>query len=544
LLGDCDKIEFVASEHLLLSISNSQQNTQAKTLNNQNLYALMRAQFPSDLRACALELVASSGNKNKSRPSYYTWGDLTRGSAKIANLFASLKIAAGERVAVQVEKSPEAVMLYLATLRAGLVFVPLNSAYQSSELDYFIGNSKPALVICSPQNSAWVTPIAKSHQVSKVYTLGEDRNGSLLKAAAPCSDKPICVSRSGSDLAAILYTSGTTGRSKGAMLSHDNMFSNANVLKTCWGWRKADVLLHALPIFHVHGLFVALHGALLSGSKMLWLNKFDAGVVIRSIERATVFMGVPTMYVRLLDQAQFNSRITRNMRLFVSGSAPLLTETFKQFEVTTGKRILERYGMSETIMLTSNPLDGERVAGTVGPALPGLQLRIMAGDTEAKVDEIGDIQVKGLSVFSGYWQMPEKTVEEFTSDGYFKTGDVGKVDSKGYVCIVGRSKDLIISGGFNVYPKEIESILDEMPGVAESAVIGVAHRDFGEAVTAVVVAKSGAKLNEASMIVTLKQSIANFKVPKRIYIVKELPRNTMGKVQKNVLRDQFSDLKS
>jgi malonyl-CoA/methylmalonyl-CoA synthetase len=506
-------------------------------LNNQNLYALLRAQFPSDLRACALEAVATDTRR---KPNYYTWADLEQSSAKIANLFKSLKIAPGSRVAVQVEKSPEAVMLYLATLRAGLVFVPLNSAYQSSELDYFIGNAKPAIVICSPSNSAWITPLTKAHKVQQLYTLGEKRDGSLLKAAAACSDRHNCVLRSGEDLAAILYTSGTTGRSKGAMLSHNNLYSNALVLKKSWGWRKADVLLHALPIFHVHGLFVALHGALLSGSKMLWLNKFDPTVVLQNIERASVFMGVPTMYVRLLDNPKFTSRVTRNMRLFVSGSAPLLTETFKQFETTTGKRILERYGMSETIMLTSNPLDGERIAGTVGAALPGLQLRVVASDKPTQTDEIGDIQVKGLSVFSGYWQMPEKTAEEFTTDGYFKTGDVGKVDSNGYVSIVGRSKDLIISGGFNVYPKEIESILDAIDGVAESAVIGVPHRDFGEAVTAVVVAKAGAKLDEAAIIASLKQSIANFKVPKRIHVVAELPRNTMGKVQKNILRDQFS----
>ncbi len=506
-------------------------------MNNQNLYALLRAQFPSDLRACALEAVATD---SKRKPNYYTWADLEQGSAKIANLFKSLKIVLGSRVAVQVEKSPEAVMLYLATLRAGLVFVPLNSAYQSSELDYFLGNAKPAIVICSPANSIWIAPLTKAHQVQQLYTLGEKRDGSLLKTAAAFSDRHNCVLRSGQDLAAILYTSGTTGRSKGAMLSHDNLYSNALILKKSWGWRKADVLLHALPIFHVHGLFVALHGALLSGSKMLWLNKFDPTVVLQNIERASVFMGVPTMYVRLLDNPKFTSRVTRNMRLFVSGSAPLLTETFKQFEVTTGKRILERYGMSETIMLTSNPLDGERIAGTVGAALPGLQLRVMANDKSTQTDEIGDIQVKGLSVFSGYWQMPEKTAEEFTRDGYFKTGDVGKIDLNGYVSIVGRSKDLIISGGFNVYPKEIESILDEIDGVAESAVIGVPHRDFGEAVTAVVVAKAGAKLDEAAIIASLKQSIANFKVPKRIHVVVELPRNTMGKVQKNVLRDQFS----
>jgi malonyl-CoA/methylmalonyl-CoA synthetase len=499
-----------------------------------NLYHLLQEQFPADRASCAIEFNSA----------FYTWRDLEQGSAKIANLFRAMSIKPGSRVAVQVDKSPEAVMLYLAVLRAGLVFVPLNNAYQRDELDYFIGNAQPALVVCTPKNEAWLAPIAQIHKAA-CLTLGDqtsrnEPDGSLLVKAAACATRHAVVNVAADDLAAILYTSGTTGRSKGAMLTHDNLYSNALVLKSFWGWRKQDVLIHALPIFHVHGLFVALHGALLSGSKMIWQNKFDPTSVVEAMPRATVFMGVPTMYVRLLDSPTFTSRQARNMRLFVSGSAPLLTETFNQFEERTGKRILERYGMSETIMLTSNPLEGERVAGTVGMPLPGLQLRVADEQGVAVVaGEVGGIQVKGLSVFSGYWQMPEKTAEEFTHDGYFKTGDVGRIDERGYISIVGRSKDLIITGGYNVYPKEIESILDEMPGVNESAVIGIAHRDFGEAVTAVVVAKTGVQLDPAQMIAALKLRIANFKVPKAIHIVSELPRNAMGKVQKNVLRQQY-----
>lgn len=503
-----------------------------------NLYTHLLGQFPADRNACALEVPArGTGEKGF----YYTWGDLERGSARIANFFASLNLPVGSRVVVQVEKSPEAVMLYLAVLRAGLVFVPLNSGYQAQEVDYFIGNAKPALLVVSPSNIERLTPIAQAHSIEHCYSLGEDRDGTLLSNAVTHADQHQIVERKSTDLGAILYTSGTTGRSKGAMLTHDNLLSNALVLKKFWGWKRADVLLHALPIFHVHGLFVALHGALISGSKMLWLNKFEASHVVSLLPRATVFMGVPTMYVRLLDHAEFDRRACRNMRLFVSGSAPLLTETFNSFEQRTGRRILERYGMSETIMLTSNPYNGERVAGTVGITLPGLDLRI-ADDNDRAISqgEIGGIQVKGLSVFSGYWEMPEKTALEFTGDGFFRTGDVGRMDERGYISIVGRSKDLIISGGYNVYPKEIEALLDEYYGVQESAVFGIAHRDFGEAVTAVVVLKPGAVFDEAKAIAWMRERVASFKAPKRIYVLNELPRNTMGKVQKNLLRDQFA----
>ncbi|RPH46650.1 MAG: malonyl-CoA synthase [Burkholderiales bacterium] len=499
---------------------------------NENLYALIAARFPADLDACAVETHDAR---------YWSWSDLDRATARIANLLASLKLPDGSRVAVQVDKSVEALCLYLATLRAGHVFLPLNSAYQQAEIDYFVENAEPAVVVCTPGNLSWIAPIAKARGSSHVFTLGDDGRGTLIDAAAPHRDAFRTVLRRASDLAAILYTSGTTGRSKGAMLSHGNLSSNAQVLHHYWRWRRGDVLLHALPIFHVHGLFVASHGALMSGSKMIWLPRFDPKEVVRHLSRASVFMGVPTMYVRLLDEPSFDARAVRSMRLFVSGSAPLLTDTFKQFEARTGQRILERYGMSETIMLTSNPYDGNRVGGTVGLPLPGVSVRIVddAG-SELAAPEIGSIQVKGPNVFSGYWRMPEKTREEFTGDGWFRTGDVGRWDANGYLSIVGRSKDLIITGGYNVYPKEIESYLDDMDGVVESAVIGVPHRDFGEAVTAVVVRRPGAALDETAIVAALKSRIAGFKVPKRVHVVDELPRNAMGKVQKNELRKRFA----
>jgi malonyl-CoA/methylmalonyl-CoA synthetase len=379
-----------------------------------------------------------------------------------------------------------------------------------------------------------------------VFTLNDDRSGSLLARAALQSDRHEPAQRAAGDLAAILYTSGTTGRSKGAMLSHGNLLSNALTLHDYWGWQACDVLIHALPIFHVHGLFVASHGALLSGSKMIWLARFDPKVVIAHLPEATVFMGVPTLYVRLLAEPGLTREACRHMRLFISGSAPLLIETFNAFRERSGHTILERYGMSETAMLSSNPYraeDGERRGGTVGFPLPGVGLRVV--DEQGRPcarGEIGVIEVTGQNVFAGYWRMPEKTKEEFTADGWFKTGDVGKIDERGSVTIVGRSKDLIISGGFNVYPAEIESTINEMPGVAESAVVGVPHPDFGEAVVAVVVAKPGAAVDGAAMTAALKTQIANFKVPKRLFVVDELPRNAMGKVQKNLLREKHKGL--
>jgi malonyl-CoA/methylmalonyl-CoA synthetase len=508
-------------------------------MNNDNLYAHLRAQFPADLDSTAVE--TDTGLR-------YSWRDLERGSAMLANLLESLSIPKGSRVAVQVEKSVEAMMLYLATLRAGLVFLPLNTAYQSAEIEYFIGNAEPAVVVCSGKNFGWVSKIAFKSGTHSVFTLNEDRTGSLLERALHCADTHRIAVNQAADLAAILYTSGTTGRSKGAMLSHGNMLSNAAMLKDYWGWEKGDVLIHALPIFHVHGLFVAIHGALLNGSPMLWFAKFEPRTAIAAMSRATVFMGVPTLYTRMLTEAALTREATKNMRLFIAGSAPLLKETHEEWEQRTGHKILERYGMSETVMLTSNPYradaryqgQSERRAGTVGFPLPGVSLRICGDDGQPlPTGEIGGIQVKGPNVFAGYWRMPEKTAEEFTPDGYFKTGDVGKQDERGYVQIVGRSKDLIISGGYNVYPAEIEGYINEMPGVFESALIGVPHPDFGEVGVALVIAKPGAKLDAAAILSSLKSQLANFKIPKRCEIVAELPRNTMGKVQKNLLREEY-----
>ena len=511
---------------------------------NSNLFSALRHAFPADLDQIAVETADGDA------PHYYTWRDLERGSARIANLLAALELPAGARVAVQTEKSVEALMLYLAVLRAGLVYLPLNTAYQASEVAYFVGNAEPGVVVCTRANFGWVSKIAFKAGTAHVFTLDADRSGSLLERAAVHADAHTPVPRAASDLAAIVYTSGTTGRSKGAMLSHSNLLSNAQVLKRYWGWRSAaeggDVLIHALPIFHVHGLFVAIHGALLNGSKMIWFSKFDAKAVVARLPEATVFMGVPTLYVRLLGEAGFDRHACRNMRLFISGSAPLLIETFNDFRARSGHTILERYGMSETAMLTSNPCaasDGERRGGTVGFPLPGVGLRVIddAGAACA-AGEIGNIQVRGPNVFAGYWRMPEKTKEEFSVDGWFKTGDVGQIDSRGYVTIVGRSKDLIISGGYNVYPAEVEGYLNEMPGVAESAVIGVPHPDFGEAVVAVVVARPNATPDSAALIHGLKAKIAHFKVPKQVFVAPELPRNTMGKVQKNLLRAQHQQL--
>jgi len=504
-------------------------------MKNHNLFAALRAAFPASLDEVAIE--TDNGLS-------YSWRDLERATAMMANLLQSMGLPAGSRVAVQVEKSVEAMMLYLATLRAGYVFLPLNTAYQSAEIEYFIGNAEPAVVVCSRKNFGWVSKIAFKAGTQNVFTLDDDRSGSLLDRAAHCSDQHTPAVMQEDDLAAILYTSGTTGRSKGAMLSHGNMLSNARILKDYWGWKKGDVLIHALPIFHVHGLFVAIHGALINGSKMIWLSRFDPKLVVKKLPEATVFMGVPTLYVRLLAEPGLNREACRNIRLFIAGSAPMLIETFNEWQQRTGHTILERYGMSETAMLTSNPYQGgERRGGTVGFALPGVSLRVQGEEGQTlPVGEIGGIQVKGPNVFKGYWRMPEKTREEFTEDGYFKTGDVGKIDEDGYITIVGRSKDLIISGGYNVYPAEIEGYINDMPGVAESALVGVPHPDFGEVGVAVVIPKPAVTLDAGQIVAALKSKLANFKIPKQCFVVSELPRNTMGKVQKNVLREQYKRL--
>ncbi len=507
------------------------------------MFAVLRAGFSSDLDKPAIETDEGL---------FYSWRDLERGTAMMANLLASLELPAGARVAVQVEKSVETVMLYLATLRAGYVFLPLNTAYKSAEIEYFLQDSRPAVVVCSAAHFGWVSKAAFKCGTTHVFSLNDDRTGSWLERAAHCVDQHQVVVRQADDLAAILYTSGTTGRSKGAMLTHGNLASNARVLQDYWCWRAGDVLIHALPIFHVHGLFVALHGALLNGSKMIWLSKFDAKAVLRHLRQATVFMGVPTLYVRLLAEPGLTLEAARHMRLFISGSAPLLMETFVDWQERTGHTILERYGMSETVMLTSNPCEfdtrhpqhgAERRGGTVGFPLPGVSLRVRDDQgNNCAADEIGAIEVKGPNVFCGYWNMPEKTAEEFTEDGFFKTGDVGKIDQDGYVTIVGRSKDLIISGGYNVYPAEIESCINELPGVAESAVVGVPHPDFGEVGVALLVPKAGVVLSASEVLAALRSRLANFKLPKHVEVTAELPRNAMGKVQKNLLRERFKSM--
>lgn len=508
--------------------------------NNANLYATLAAGFPADGNLVALE----------SPTAQYSWNAIDQISGRIANLLRSLGLPGGSRIAVQVEKSPEALMLYLATIRAGLVYLPLNIAYKPSEIEYFLCDAQPSVFVCDSGNLKWARKLADRASTEHVYTLDEDGGGTLSVAAAGQSGVFDTAHNLADDLAVIIYTSGTTGRSKGSMLSHQNLVSNAQVLNEHWGWSPDDVLLHMLPIFHVHGLFVASHGALLAGAKMIWLPKFDVDQVLRYLPQSTVMMGVPTYYVRLLADSRFTADTCRAMRLFVSGSAPLLIDTFKTFQARTGHTVLERYGMSETAMLTSNPYrpeQGDRIGGTVGRALPGVLLRVADGDGRSLgAGETGAVEVCGPNVFSGYWRMPEKTREEFTADGWFRTGDIGSWGGgaatgvpEDYLSIVGRSKDLIISGGFNVYPKEIEMLIDEIPGVAESAVIGVPHHDFGEAVVAVVVAKEGATLDAEILALSLRPRLANFKMPKRIYLIDQLPRNAMGKVQKKTLRETY-----
>ena len=464
--------------------------------------------------------------------------DLDAASARIAHALTEAGARPGDRVAVQVDKCWEALALYLACLRAGFVYLPMNTGYQRGELSYLFDDAEPAVVVCS---TAAAERTAALRPQARVLTLDAGK-GTLLERA---DEKPSAfdtVASAPDDIAAILYTSGTTGRPKGAMLSHRNLGTNALTLVGHWGFTRGDVLLHALPVYHVHGLFVACHCALLSGSRMLWLPKFDAEEVRALLPRATVMMGVPTFYTRLLSLPAFGADDCRTIRLFVSGSAPLLAETHSAFHERTGHKILERYGMTETGMLTSNPLEGERIAGTVGPALPGVSVRVVDGEHgPCGNGQVGCVEVRGPNVFNGYWRMPEKTREEFTDDGYFRTGDMGELLPNGYLRIVGRAKDVIITGGLNVYPKEIEEKIDALPGVTESAVIGVPDADFGEAVSAIVVAKDGHALTEASVIAALKGEIASFKVPKRVHFVSDLPRNAMGKVQKNVLREAFAN---
>lgn len=473
-----------------------------------------------------------------------TYGGLDEGSARMAGALARLGVQPGDRVAAQVEKSPEALLLYLGCLRAGAVFLPLNTAYTPAEIEYFLTDAEPRVFVCDHAQKEKLAGVAAKAGVARVETLGVKRDGSLMEAFANAPAEFADARRGPGDLAAILYTSGTTGRSKGAMLSHDNLASNALTLVDYWRFTANDVLIHALPIYHTHGLFVATNTMLLAGGTILFQPKLDADVILKLMQRATTMMGVPTFYTRLLQHKGLTPEAAKHMRLFISGSAPLLAETHREWRARTGHSILERYGMTETNMNTSNPYDGDRVAGTVGFPLPGVSARIRDAETGADVPrgEIGVIEVKGPNVFSGYWRMPEKTAAEFRPDGFFITGDLGKIDERGYIHIVGRGKDLVISGGFNVYPKEVEDEIDALPGVIESAVIGVPHADFGEGVTAVVVRDKAAAIDEKTVIAALGARLAKFKQPKRVIFVDDLPRNAMGKVQKNTLRETYAKL--
>ncbi|SDN59433.1 malonyl-CoA/methylmalonyl-CoA synthetase [Halomonas shengliensis] len=473
----------------------------------------------------------------------YSHADALAGSARLAGVLVELGVTPGDRVAVQVDKSPEAILLYLATLRVGAVYLPLNTGYTGDEIRYFLSDAEPALFVCRPAVLDEARTIAGETGCPAVQTLGTAADGSLMEATASATPREAVEPREENDLAAILYTSGTTGRSKGAMLTHRNLGSNAATLVKAWGFGEEDRLIHALPIFHTHGLFVACNVTLMAGSSMLFLPKFDADVIFEEMPRGTVMMGVPTFYTRLVADDRLTPEVTARMRLFVSGSAPLTAETHQAFEEKTGHAILERYGMTETNMNISNPYDGARRAGTVGQPLPGVEIRITDRESGEEVPrgEIGMLQVRGPNVFIGYWRMPEKTREELLEDGFFITGDLALVDEHGYVQIVGRDKDLVISGGFNVYPKEVEQVIDELEGVVESAVVGLPHPDLGEGVTAVVVPEAGAELTEAEVLGQLQGRLARYKQPKRVFFVDSLPRNTMGKVQKNQLRQQFQD---
>lgn len=465
-----------------------------------------------------------------------SYGETFDNALRIAALLKSSGLQPGDRVAVQVEKSLRALELYLGTVAAGGVFLPLNTAYTAAEVSYFLNDATPTIVVCDPARQAEIAPLAPS---AEVFSLDIAGNGTLSDALSDEIVHP--EPRSADDLAAILYTSGTTGRSKGAMLSHDNLYSNSAVLKDYWRFTEDDTLIHALPIFHTHGLFVATNIALLAGATLHFMQRFDAAAILEAMPCATALMGVPTFYTRLLADPRLTKERAAQMRLFVSGSAPLLVETHEQWEARTGHRILERYGMTETNMNTSNPYDGTRRAGTVGFPLPGVELRVMGADGPLPAGEIGTLEVRGANVFKGYWQMPEKTAEELRADGWFVTGDLGFVDAEGYVSIVGRGKDLIITGGFNVYPKEVEAVIDELSGVLESAVIGVPHPDFGEAVVAVVVPNAEGATPEQVADICAAQ-LAKFKQPKKVLMLPELPRNTMGKVQKKALREAYASL--
>lgn len=489
-------------------------------MSNRNLHCDFEASFRVAGERTAI--VSADGTQCPS------FNDLLAGAGRYANALAALGVEPGDRVTVQVEKSIANVLLYLGTLKAGGVYQPLNTAYTDAEVDYFVGDAGPKVIVCDPARQPSMRKLADRHKIFAVVNLDANGDGSLSTMAAQMDGRHDTIERASDDLAGLLYTSGTTGRSKGAMITHGNLRSNAAALVKLWHISSSDRLLHALPIFHVHGLFVALNTAFMASAELLWFDKFDIAGLIKAMPTATLMMGVPTFYTRLLAASEFTAETTRNMRLFISGSAPLLVETHREFAARSGHAILERYGMTETGMITSNPYDGQRLPGTVGFPLPDVAVRISG-------NQPGVLEVKGPNVFKGYWRMPEKTKEEFTEDGYFITGDIGTIDTDERVSIVGRAKDLIITGGFNVYPKEIEDVLDAIPEVGESAVVGVPHPDFGEGVVAFVTSR-GTLAPETEIIASLSDKLAKFKVPKRIFTLDELPRNAMGKVQKAELR--------
>jgi len=496
-----------------------------------NLYELLAKSFRDHPGKVAMQS-PERGN--------WTYAELEQQTARFADCLIDFGVKPGDRVAVQAEKSPEVVFLYLASLKTGAIFLPLNTAYPPAELEFFLADAEPRILVCDPNKRSMLEPLCTGIGIS-LFTLGADGSGDLNGILPPSGGLPV-IPREGNDLAAILYTSGTTGRSKGAMITHDNLSTNAQTLHRQWGFVPGDVLLHSLPIYHVHGLFVALHCALLNASKMIWIQKFDSKLVNRKLQEATVFMGVPTHYTRLLTEDSFGTANCAHMRLFISGSAPLLSETFEQFRQRSGHTILERYGMTEAGMITSNPYSGDRLAGSVGFPLDGVSARVCDEEgRELEDGKIGTLEIKGPNVFKGYWKLPEKTLEEFREDGFFITGDLACRDLQGYLSIVGRGKDLIISGGLNVYPKEVEDRLNHLDGVQESAVFGLPHPDFGEAVTAVIVSNQKT-FSESEILDQLRPLMAAFKLPKRILPISELPRNSMGKVQKNLLRKQHSAL--
>ncbi len=502
---------------------------------NRNLYALFRSGFADRLDHPFL--VVPHGPT-------LTYGDVEERAMRMAGALMMMGVASGDHLVVQIDKSPDGVALYLACLRMGVVFVTLNTAYTPDEVAFFLGDAQPKVFVCRPDDAAALQPLADDANADLV-TLGVDGDGSLADAVATAPRVVDIVDSDGTDIACMLYTSGTTGRSKGAMLTHDGLAATAKGLHDVWGWQRDDVLLHVLPIFHVHGLFVALHPAMLGGSTVLFHPKFELDATLAALPDATVMMAVPTIYNRLLQSDQFTPEQCASMRVFTSGSAPLAADKHDDFARKSGHVVLNRYGMTEAGIITSSPLDGERPAGTVGFAMPGLELRVVDSDDQPLPEgEPGMVQIKGTTLFAGYWQLPEKTASEFTDDGFFITGDIGRLDSEGRLTLDGRSGDMIISGGFNVYPREVELCINETDGVFESAVVGLPHDDLGEAVTAFVVLDDETSTTAEAIEQALAPQLARFKQPKRYLFVDELPRNAMSKVQKVALRKENAELYS